>query len=123
MMSADQVEQRLNFALNSPDFWRGLIIALAVLTIAMLARVLILALKSGKVIPTASNKWTQVAGIISYGLLVVTSAGAAFDRLGNLDFSWRLVSSAIALILAVVWAVGSLNVHPSWMRRKRKDDE
>lgn len=120
MIAADQVERRLDFALNSPDFWRGLIIALAALTVMMLVRVILLTLKTKGPRPPTGAKWTQISGLLSYGLLVATSAGAAFDRLGNVSFSWRLITSATGVILGIGWVYGTLNIHPRWLRRKRK---
>ncbi len=123
MEYAAQVEKRLDFALNSPDFWRGLIIALSVLTVAMVVRVLVVTLRSPKVEPTTSSRWTQASGLASYGLLASVVASIAFDKLGNVAWSWRLVVSVVAIALGAAWAAGTLHIPliPRFLRRKRTD--
>lgn len=121
MFSSQEVEQRINFALNSPDFWRGLLIALAVLTVAMVLRVLILTLRTRRVSATTTSRWTQASGLVSYGILASVVASIAFDRLGDDSFTWRLVASVVAIALGAIWAAGTVHVSiiPKAFHKKR----
>ncbi len=120
MMSADQVERRINFALDSPDFWRGLGIAIAVLVAAAVIRSVIRVIRKPQERPLATGRLAQISGLLSWLMMASAAVGYQIVRLGEPSWTIRLPLTVAGAVLGGVWGWGTLQAAREARRNKKE---
>lgn len=120
MIDAAQIERRVDFALNSPDFWRGLGIAVGVLVTAAVIRAVIRVIRKPQERPLAAGRLAQISGLLSWLALASATFGYQITRLGETDWSWRLPVSLVGAFFGAVWAWGTVK---AFRETRKKDNE
>lgn len=111
--------ERIHFAADSPDFYRGLAIGFTALVVVWVIRDVVVALRSTTPRPFTDRRWAQVSGLLSYLCLALVAAGHQVSRLGEPMWSWRLVVTGLAAVFGLVWVLPQLP-RP---RRRRRDEQ